>query len=135
MTYAPIWKRCLAFFIDILILLILNILLFLLLRIFGIIMQPGQENPIISIFLLLFNWFYFAFSESSCWQATFGKKILKIQVVDVNQQQINFMKATQRFVLSFLTIFTFFIGFFIALGNQKKLAIHDKFSGTFVVMK
>jgi len=46
--------------------------------------------------------FYFIAFESSEYRATFGKRLLNLYVVDVNNQRLNFKKAFTRSFLSFL---------------------------------
>jgi uncharacterized RDD family membrane protein YckC len=43
------------------------------------------------------NWLYFAISESSVWQATFGKKSLGLHVTDNEGRRVTFGRASVRF--------------------------------------
>jgi uncharacterized RDD family membrane protein YckC len=46
---------------------------------------------------LLITWLYYAYSESSTWQATVGKRVMNIYVTDLNGQRITFLNATGRY--------------------------------------
>jgi uncharacterized RDD family membrane protein YckC len=133
--YAGLFRRMFALTFDIVILLLLNILLYILLQKIGFRVSPEQENPLVSILLLLVNWYYFVYFETSKWQGTPGKMALKMQVGSEDGGIINFGQATQRFVFSFLTVFTFFIGYFIAWRDNKRQTVHDRLSRTYVFLK
>jgi uncharacterized RDD family membrane protein YckC len=134
MIYAGIFRRMLAFGLDLIILLVLNIAIFVLLQKIGIKSSPEQENPLVSIILLIVNWLYFGLFETSNWLGTPGKKLTSIAIVNEAGEKISLIQSTQRFVLSFLTLFTLFIGFFVAWRDAKKQAIHDRFSKSWVVL-
>ena len=45
---------------------------------------------------------YYAYFNSSAWQATIGKRIMKIQMVRIDEKLINFQLATYHYILSIL---------------------------------
>lgn len=111
------------------------------------IMQYAFSLWIISIFLLIVHWLYYALMESSSKQGTLGKIIVGIKVTDLNGQRINFMKASIRYFpvrfiipLVFSLIGLQFFGFlFILIANlmiiftEKKQALQDIIAGCLVV--
>jgi len=89
----------------------------------------------IMIISLLLSWAYFAMMESSAWQGTIGKKVMGIQVADLNGSRISLGRATIRLaVKSFLSSW-FLIGYIMAFFTQRKQALHDLLAGTIVLVK
>lgn len=125
MIYAGFWKRVAAFLIDSLILLILSIPF----AFFSLIDTLVWVYYIGSITL---NWLYFAFFESGGWMATPGKKLLKINVVDLNGSRISFKRATGRYFAKFLSVMILGIGYLMAAFTRRKQALHDIIADTLV---
>ncbi len=67
-------------------------------------------------------------------QGTFGKRLTKIKVVDINGDRISYLRALGRSSSMFLSSFLF-IGFFMAIFSKNKQALHDLMADTFVVKK
>jgi len=89
---------------------------------------------------IIFTWLYFAIFESSAKQSTFGKRICKIVVTDMNGKRISFWRATWRFFVKILlTCFTFglfgVIDVIFFLSNDKNRSLHDILAGTVVIKK
>jgi uncharacterized RDD family membrane protein YckC len=80
------------------------------------------------------QWLYFAFMESSSWQATLGKRALGIIVTDENGNRLTFGRATGRYWAKFLSYFILMIGFLMAAFTPKKQALHDMVANTLVVV-
>ncbi len=78
---------------------------------------------------------YFAFMESSSWQATLGKKALSLMVTDSEGNRLSFGHALGRNLAKFLSFVTLYIGFILAGFTQKKQALHDMVAGCLVVKK
>jgi len=119
--YAGFWRRFAASFIDGIILLIADLIL----EAMG---WPG-------ITFIIVSWLYFAISESSMMQGTIGKRIMGIQVTDMNCGRIKFGKATGRYFGKFISGAVFLIGYFMAGFTEKKQALHDIMASTLVVKK
>ena len=83
--YASLWLRLIAATIDIILLLILFKFIKFLLP-WGFFWE----------FLIspYYIWFYFAFFQSSKLQATLGMKMLRLKIVDENQEKIGFWRAS-----------------------------------------
>ncbi|MBO4707864.1 MAG: RDD family protein [Elusimicrobiaceae bacterium] len=142
--YAGFWKRFAAFFIDI-------IILYVFIGILKACFEPAvMENIIekanrtatlpltaIIIYTLIFfilSALYFILWESSSKQATWGKQIIRIKVVDAQGKRLSFGRATSR-TLSKILSSIFYIGFIMAGITQQKQALHDKIANTYVVDK
>jgi uncharacterized RDD family membrane protein YckC len=90
--------------------------------------------------LMLFNlvsmviyWLYFALQESSPRQATLGKQVVHIKVVDYKGDRISFGKATGRYFGKILSALILYIGFIMAAFTERKQALHDIMANTLVV--
>ena len=157
LSYARFWRRFMAFFIDCIVLLIVELLPFLIIKYYiGHYMVHNSVYSISSldefkqfveirnleetIFLswvcccIIVQWLYFTLSESSLKQATFGKRKVGIIVTDMNGNRISFGRANERY-WSKIFSFILFIGFIMAGFTKKKQALHDIMADTLVVIK
>ncbi len=137
--YAGFWLRLVAAVIDAGLLLILVWLLSLA---FGVnITSPVHEGAdflnfrLFELSALFFAWLYFAVMESAVPQATVGKLFMGIYVTDMEGERLLFSRASIRYWLKYVTIFTFFIGFVMAAFNRQKQALHDKFVKSLVLKR
>lgn len=89
----------------------------------------------IMILSILITWAYFALMESSSWQGTVGKKVMGIQVTDVNGARISIGRATIRLLIKCILSGWFLIGYIMAFFTQRKQALHDLIAGTLVLTK
>jgi len=139
-VYAGFWPRVLAYLIDSL--LLGTVVGFLILRPMmdraGIpvdnpwTLLTGNSRQILAINLLLTmtSWLYWALMESSRWRATLGKKILGLEVTDLEGRRISFARATVRYFGKII-----FVGFIMVAFTEKKQALHDIIAGCLVVKK
>lgn len=127
--YAGFWIRFAAYFIDAIILSIINVILSYLF--FGDydFFAPNQMLTVISFFVGVG---YFAVMESSEKQATLGKMIVGIRVGDTKGERITVMNAIGRYFAKILSVVTLLIGFMMAGWDSKKQALHDKLADTYV---
>lgn len=138
MKYAGLFRRFFAFTIDCLVL--LGIYLFT-----GIILgaslfaYPISLLPMIGFWffggLFILSWLYFASLESSKRQATLGKQMLKLKVVNLKGKRIGFGRATARYFGKILSRMTFFIGLLMIAFTKKKQALHDKVAATLIIKR
>jgi uncharacterized RDD family membrane protein YckC len=150
---ASVWKRVIAFAIDMLIIVLL-ILLFIplvnwVLQIpieYSLTLKGGTsvkmtdyvvENFYKLVLIYSLAKFsivasYFVFSESSCWQATIGKKLLGIKVGDSEGKRILIEKAILRLLGKLISGQILGIGYLMAFFTKRKQALHDFLAGTFV---
>ena len=78
---------------------------------------------------------YFAFMESSNYQASIGKMVLGIKVTDINGGKLDFVKAFVRNISKIISSFILCIGYIMAGFTEKKQALHDMIAGTLVIKK
>lgn len=122
LVYAGFWERFFAALIDGIILYIPNL-------IFTFLLGEGAGN----VFGILLGWLYFALLESGRGQATLGKKVLGLKVVNLEGQQISFGQATGRHFGKILSAIILFIGYLMMLWDDKKQTLHDKMANTLVI--
>lgn len=70
-------------------------------------------------------WLYCAFSESSSYRATLGKRIMGLQVVTADGGRVSFGQATVRHFMKFLSLFSAGVGFVMAAWTKRHQALHD----------
>lgn len=156
--YAGFWLRFVAYVIDAIIIGIVALPLVVVLAVMtGLTatlaaVAGGGEHPdpnalfattgFVFFLLLLFpliiggEWLYFAWMESSTWQATLGKKALGLIVTDMEGRRLTFGRATGRFFSKIVTGFIpLGIGYIMAGFTEKKQALHDFIAGTLVLRK
>lgn len=75
---------------------------------------------------------YFAGLHSSKWQATIGKKLLKLNVTDMNGNKISFWRAFGRYAAMAFLSGIFCIGYIMVAFTEKKQGLHDMIAGTIV---
>lgn len=95
----------------------------------------GEDGGAAVMYLLwlLVAPFYYASLESSEWQATVGKRLIGIKVVDLEGRRIGFGRALGRWFAASLSYLTCYIGFLLAALTERKQALHDFVAGTLVV--
>lgn len=76
---------------------------------------------------------YHIVMESSAKQATYGKQMLRIRVVDLNGDRISTGMAISRNLLKLLSTLPFCLGYVIAFFNKKQQCLHDMLANTLVI--
>jgi uncharacterized RDD family membrane protein YckC len=80
------------------------------------------------------SWLYYAYFESSDWQATVGKKALNLVVTDLNGNRVSFARASGRFFAKIITgLIPLGIGYILAGITEKKQALHDMIASCLVL--
>jgi uncharacterized RDD family membrane protein YckC len=117
-NYSSFFRRWGAVFLDGLVLIIPGIIL-------------GKMFPFVGgVFLWLL---YAPFLESSALRATVGKKLLGIQVVDLQGNTITFRAAMIRSLMKLVSCVFAFLPYLLALFTDRKQALHDIVAETVVV--
>ena len=132
-VYAGFWQRAVAMFIDFIIFIMLSVAfgLFLMLAVEGGVESETLHSFVIIVFSVIWV-LYYALLQSSPWQATIGKKIMKIKVTDLNVQRITFARALMREIIKNIP-YVILISWVPMLITEKKQALYDLMSGTVVV--
>jgi uncharacterized RDD family membrane protein YckC len=131
MEYAGFWRRFAAYLIDNI---LVGVVIGILIAILGAI--ADDAGVVIGYLIAIVGSFvYFAWFESSEYQATVGKIALGIQVTDLQGNRVSFGKALGRNVAKILSALILYIGFIMAAFTEKKQGLHDMIAGTLVVKK
>ena len=77
--------------------------------------------------------FYYAGMHSSKWQATLGKRMVGIKVIHSRGGRISFLRGVWRYIATFFSGITLYIGYMMAGFTERKQALHDKMAETLVV--
>jgi len=91
----------------------------------------------ITLVLLVLGFIYYAFFESSKWQATPGKMAVGIRVTDSDGRRISVGRAAGRNAVRLVNAFSFLIPmvfYIVAAFTQRKQGVHDLLAGTYVLM-
>lgn len=98
------------------------------------------DGPLLWVFVIgfyvlpiLMQGAYHIVFTGSAWQATPGKRLLGIKVVDNDGRRISLGRSTGRWFAAALSYLTFYIGFLMAAFTDRKQALHDMIASTRVV--
>lgn len=138
--YAGFWLRVVAYIIDSLVLSVIFCPLGLAFGLAGGAAGLDDNSPEMMGINMLLNgvsvlagWLYHGLMESSSWQATVGKRLLKLKVTDLDGQRISFGRATGRYFGQILSGMICGIGFIMVAFTEKKQGLHDMLANTLVV--
>ena len=76
---------------------------------------------------------YYGYMEGSRFQATFGKQVLGLNVVNYNGGRISFLKAVERYLWGFISALPLGLGMFMIGWTKKKQGIHDMLAKCLVI--
>ena len=139
---AGFWRRLIAALIDLVLVFFAGVVLALILsplllsvpaRWQPIFSSPQQSLVVVGAYLVV-GWVYSASLESSEGQATIGKNTVGIMVCDLSGGRIGFWQASLRYLGKLLSILTLGIGFLIMLRHPRRQTLHDRLTGTLVVL-
>ena len=153
--YAGFWMRFVAYILDSFIISFIEVIVVLpILGFFGFkvitigtlsdlentdpdIMIPLVASAISAIALsaFLITWLYYALLQSSSRQATIGKMVLNLEVVDAYGERISFATASLRYFAKILSSLFMMIGYIMAAFTYQNQALHDMIAKTYVVQK
>lgn len=85
------------------------------------------------VLCIIGHWLYCARAEASARQATLGKRLMRLKVVNTDYAPVTFGQATWRHFAKFLSTFALFAGFVLAFFNHRRQTLHDVIAGTLVV--
>src|SRR6266545_2656163 len=122
-AYGGFWRRGIAAVID---WLVIGVVVSLSIGYHGQLAPPHSTVKVVVYYALaaLVAWLYFAAMEASAWRAT------------LDGQRIGFGQATARLLAKFgLSLPLLGLGFVMAGVDARKQALHDRVTGTLVVVR
>lgn len=139
--FSGFWMRFLASLFDSIIVSIVSfipaIIIGFIVGVFGAFVDNETVSIILGGFIYLTivaaNVCYYAGFHASKFQATPGKMLLGIKVVDIHGNRISFWRGVGRFFAILLSTFTLYIGFIMAGVHSQKRSLHDIVAGTYVI--
>jgi uncharacterized RDD family membrane protein YckC len=137
-SYAPTWRRVVAFTIDgVIAVAILIVAFFVLVILEG---TPADE-PIGDawgyagvVFGLVLGWLYQTLGLTSARQATLGMRAARVIVTDKRGERLSFARATLRHVSKAASYF-YGVGLLMQPFMKRKQALHDLLSGSVVLTR
>jgi uncharacterized RDD family membrane protein YckC len=94
-----------------------------------------ENSSTINVLAYLVWTLYYGATESSTMQATFGKKICGLMVIDEAGNRLSFKKAAFRFLAQLLSIAPLGFGIWAIANDEKKQGWHDVMLGCYVIKK
>jgi uncharacterized RDD family membrane protein YckC len=128
LEYAGFWSRVAALIVDNAVVTILGLALLIAASAIG-----AGAVVIANLAYILIAILYWPLLESSERQATVGKQLLGIQVVDANGARLSFVRALLRNLAKIISSLPFGLGFLLAAFTPKKQALHDMITKCLVV--
>ncbi len=121
--YATFWDRLLAHNID---------LLFILIPLF-VLEQWIVSNRILYLTAFGLYLLYHIVFEVSKWQASPGKRALRIKVVNEDGSKPGVFRCLARNLLKLISLIPLFGGFIMIVFTSNKQGLHDRLSGSIQV--
>jgi len=130
-TYAGLGKRTIAKLVDLTIVFIPLLILEMILFKFNY--MNKDFNPY-RFFIVIVIWiFYNSVFEASVYQATIGKMILKLKVIDLYGNRISVLRSFFRCITTIISILPIGFGIWYITTDRKKRAWHDLIVSTYVI--
>jgi len=124
LPYATFWQRLLAHNIDL-------ILLLGLFYVYSLIPNTSYDSiAFFGIYVL-----YHCIFELSSWQASPGKKWIRLKVKKEHKEQNIILGSLIRNSSKLFSLVIFFVGFAMINLNKKKQGLHDYIAGTVVLFE
>ncbi len=130
-VYAGLGIRALAAFIDLIIiagLMIIPEILF-----FSFNFNDINFNSFRFLIFMVIWVFYHAGFDSSASQATFGKRLLNLKIIDLFGKRMSIVRAMFRCLTVFISIAPIGLGIWFISTEPKKQGWHDLIAGSYVI--
>lgn len=137
--HAGFWRRLAAYVIDSVLLALPSAL------VLGWLGVPVPEGSVLELSnrqlaelagaLYVVQWPYFAGFEASSWQATPGKRLLGLEVTDLEGERISLVRATVRYFSKILSEVILAIGYLMIAFTERKQGLHDLLANSLVLKR
>ena len=135
--YGGPFQRFGAFLVDALLIGLIGALIDLALGLPGGISKEALEaqSGVPSYLKLTIHLLYWPLFESSAWQATPGKYLLRLRVTTLDGQRVTFGQALLRNVAKILSLIPLGFGFLMIGITLKNQCLHDKIAKTLIMKR
>ncbi|AJE53976.1 hypothetical protein NS115_02325 [Paenibacillus jamilae] len=140
--YGGFWVRTAAFMIDLIILFAIVLLVGGTFSIIPVLLDIEETGFILEFFIwmplilwLVLPWLYCGFLESSKVQATPGKLVFSLVVVNSKGNRLGFLHASGRYWIKVISFMLVHIIYIVVAFTAKKQGVHDLCAKTLVVNK
>ncbi len=130
LIYAKLPERLAAALIDYLIIATVFVTLVTLISSDG-----GEMIQVKFWHIFAIEWLYFSAQHSSQRRATLGMRLMKLQIITMNEKQLTLSIASLRYMVSLLSSLILWLGHLMMLTNDLRQTMHDKMAGTLVIKK
>ncbi|WP_090739113.1 RDD family protein [Paenibacillus sp. Mc5Re-14] len=141
-VYGGFWIRTAAFVIDLIILFAIVLLVGGTFSIIPVLLDIEETGFILEFFIwmplilwLVLPWLYCGFLESSKVQATPGKLVFSLVVVNSKGNRLGFLHASGRYWIKVISFMLVHIIYIVVAFTAKKQGVHDLCAKTLVVNK
>jgi uncharacterized RDD family membrane protein YckC len=136
--YAGFWRRFLAYFIDAIILSVVNFAVMLAV-IIPLVVNAQDPEDLGTIYLLYFVLLAIGIAYETVligkYGATVGKMVCQLEVVTADGKSPSYILAFVRYFAKMLSSLIILIGYIMAAFDPEKRALHDRICNTRVVIK
>lgn len=140
-TYASVFKRFIAYFVDILIVIILTFVLYFIIQMFSLFVGTLNGLDFVRRYyyyfvlgeFVLINFIYFTVLPSTSFSSTFGQLLLGLRQVDQNGERLTYFKSFLKFIASFLSKIIIYIGYIIVFFTQNNRPLHEIITKTYLI--
>jgi adenylate cyclase len=119
--FAGFWRRTIAMIVDFY---ICTAFAFLISDLTGALAEP---------YIALIYLIYLSGFESSPWQASIGKRVMGLRVIDERGERLTIMRAFGRNFAKLVSVVTGLFGFLWAAFSERKQGFHDIIANTYIV--
>ena len=136
MEYVGFWMRAIAYLIDSVIVQVVLV---------GVALAMGagslegvleaMASGLLAVVSIVISLGYWAGMESSSLQATVGKLVIGVKVVDLEGNRLSFGRALGRTLAKILSGVLLLIGYLMVAFSARKQGLHDRIAGTLVVSR
>lgn len=141
LKFTGILRRSLAFLLDLLIVFLIMYLLSSFLKLFFLIFggvkgtDYFEEHVLIirSITFFVVSLIYFSYFLSTSLSSSIGQYLLKMKVVDQEENHISLLRSIGRYFATYLSFLTLLLGLIMAFYNPNRQTLHDKICKTYVI--
>ena len=128
-------RRFIAYMIDIVIIMLSAFMLAMVLRFVLSFSSEEAVGQMVMVVYFIVYISYFILMESSLKQATFGKLLFKIKVINENGVRLSLVNSVGRTLGRLLSGAIIGLGYVMILFTKEKQGLHDKLAKTYVVGK